>query len=191
MPLTFPKAEKLCGKREIAALVTHGRRGGSGCLRYCYLVAPLAPISPVVPDSLVSPDPSTSPDSLESPDPLTSPDSLVPPDPLTSPAAEPLSDQVRILISVPKKLFKRAVKRNLLKRRIREAFRLQKELLLTPDPSGQAKDLSTPGTDTPATAHTARRYDILFTYSAPDVRSYEEIRAAVAAILTDIRTLSL
>ena len=167
MPLTFPKAEKLCGKREIAALVTHGRRGGSGCLRYCYLVAPLAPISPVVPDSLVSPDP------------------------LTSPAAEPLSDQVRILISVPKKLFKRAVKRNLLKRRIREAFRLQKELLLTPDPSGQAKDLSTPGTNTPATAHTARRYDILFTYSAPDVRSYEEIRAAVAAILTDIRTLSL
>ena len=166
MPLTFPKAEKLCGKREIAALVTHGRRGGSGCLRYCYLVAPLAPISPVVPDSLVSPDPLTSP-------------------------AEPLSDQVRILISVPKKLFKRAVKRNLLKRRIREAFRLQKELLLTPDPSGQAKDLSTPGTDTPATAHTARRFDILFTYSAPDVRSYEEIRAAVAAILTDIRTLSL
>ena len=166
MPLTFPKAEKLCGKREIAALVTHGRRGGSGCLRYCYLVAPLAPISPVVPDSLVSPGP------------------------MTSPAAEPLSDQVRILISVPKKLFKRAVKRNLLKRRIREAFRLQKELLLTPDPSGQAKDLSTPGTDTPATAHTARRYDILFTYSAPDVRSYEEIRAAVAAILTDIRTLS-
>ena len=110
---------------------------------------------------------------------------------MTSPAAEPLSDQVRILISVPKKLFKRAVKRNLLKRRIREAFRLQKELLLTPDPSGQAKDLSTPGTDTPATAHTARRYDILFTYSAPDVRSYEEIRAAVAAILTDIRTHSL
>ena len=167
MPLTFPKAEKLCGKREIAALVTHGRRGGSGCLRYCYVVAPLAPISPVVPDSLVSPDP------------------------LTSPAAEPLSDQVRILVSVPKKLFKRAVKRNLLKRRIREAFRLQKELLLTPDPSGQAKDLSTPGTDTPATAHTARRFDILFTYSAPDVRSYEEIRAAVATILTDIRTHSL
>ena len=141
MPLTFPKAEKLCGKREIAALVTHGRRGGSGCLRYCYL-----------------------PNTLE---------------------------YNRILISVPKKLFKRAVKRNLLKRRIREAFRLQKELLLTPDPSGQAKDLSTPGTDTPATAHTARRYDILFTYSAPDVRSYEEIRAAVASILTDIRTHSL
>ena len=32
----------------------------------------------------------------------------------------------RILVSVPKRYFKRAVKRNLLKRRIREAYRLQK-----------------------------------------------------------------
>ena len=35
----------------------------------------------------------------------------------------------RILTSVPKRYFKRAVKRNLLKRRIREAYRLNKELL--------------------------------------------------------------
>lgn len=34
-----------------------------------------------------------------------------------------------ILISVPKKLFKRAVKRNLLKRRTREAYRLNKSIL--------------------------------------------------------------
>ena len=32
----------------------------------------------------------------------------------------------RILVSVPKRCFKRAVKRNLLKRRIREAYRVQK-----------------------------------------------------------------
>ena len=32
----------------------------------------------------------------------------------------------RILVSVPKRSFKRAVKRNLLKRRIRESYRLQK-----------------------------------------------------------------
>lgn len=35
----------------------------------------------------------------------------------------------RVMFSVPKKLFKRAVKRNLLKRRLREAYRLNKELL--------------------------------------------------------------
>ena len=35
----------------------------------------------------------------------------------------------RLMISVPKKFFKRAVKRNLLKRRIREAYRRQKNLM--------------------------------------------------------------
>lgn len=34
----------------------------------------------------------------------------------------------RILVSVPKKLFKRAVRRNLLKRRLRECYRLQKDI---------------------------------------------------------------
>ena len=66
----------------------------------------------------------------------------------------------RILVSVPKKLFKRAVKRNLLKRRIREAWRLQKGLL--------------------------EGVDILFVYNDATVRPYAEIRDAVAAILTEI-----
>ena len=116
MSLSFPKAEKLCGKREIAALLTHGRRGGSGCLRCCFL-----------------------PNTLE---------------------------YSRILVSVPKKHFKRAVKRNLLKRRIREAFRLQKDMLQDGLPS---------------------RYDILFTYVDNEIADYGTIRAAVAAILSEIR----
>ena len=73
----------------------------------------------------------------------------------------------RMMVSVPKKHFKRAVRRNLLKRRIREAYRLQKSLL------HEAGD--------------GVRYDILFTYTSAEVASFEEIRAAVATILTEVR----
>ena len=73
----------------------------------------------------------------------------------------------RILVSVPKKLFKRAVKRNLLKRRIREAYRLQKGLLAE--------------TGAPLGA------DILFVYNSAQTAGSDEIREAVAAILKDIR----
>lgn len=50
-------------------------------------------------------------------------------------AAAPTDLPASILVSVPKRNFKRAVKRNLLKRRIRESYRLNKQLLLVP--SGQ------------------------------------------------------
>ena len=44
---------------------------------------------------------------------------------------EPKTDAMplSILVSVPKKRFKRAVKRNILKRRIREAYRLNKQTI--------------------------------------------------------------
>ena len=64
----------------------------------------------------------------------------------------------RIVVSVPKRLFKRAVKRNLLKRRIREAYRRQKGLL--------------PGAD------------LLFVYSSPEVLPYETIFADMGKLLS-------
>ena len=42
----------------------------------------------------------------------------------------------RILVSVSKRFFKRAVHRNRIKRQLRETYRLQKELLETPDTKG-------------------------------------------------------
>src|SRR5574344_370541 len=45
-------------------------------------------------------------------------------------SAIPSQPSAKIMISVPKKYFKRAVKRNLLKRRIREAYRINKQLLI-------------------------------------------------------------
>ena len=67
----------------------------------------------------------------------------------------------RIMVSLSKKFFKRAVKRNLLKRRIREAYRTQKDLL--PELCG---------------------INILFSYSCKDVLDYSIIRTEVAEILS-------
>lgn len=43
---------------------------------------------------------------------------------------EPPQTQAQILVSVPKRCFKRAVKRNRVKRQVREAYRHHKQLLL-------------------------------------------------------------
>lgn len=67
----------------------------------------------------------------------------------------------RIVVSVPKRLFKRAVRRNLLKRRIREAYRLQR----SPRPDGM------PGRD------------ILIVYASKEIASYETIRQSVRLFL--------
>lgn len=73
------------------------------------------------------------------------------------------AEKTRILISVPKKYFKRAVKRNLLKRRIRESYRLQKDLL---------------GTSAPI--------DIMFLYNTAELMPFEVIKASVADILKQV-----
>jgi ribonuclease P protein component len=69
----------------------------------------------------------------------------------------------RIMVSVPKKLFKRAVKRNLLKRRIRESYRKQKH------------NLTIEG-----------GLDVLFTYNTKEVMTYGQIYEAVGQIIEKI-----
>lgn len=70
------------------------------------------------------------------------------------------------MVSVPKRCFKRAVKRNLLKRRIREAYRLNKQLLPVSMPDG--------GTD------------ILFIYSTKEVLDFSAVQEAVTSSLTAV-----
>lgn len=73
------------------------------------------------------------------------------------------SEVNRIMVSVPKRNFKRAVKRNLLKRRLRESYRTQKELLST----------STP-------------VDILFFYNTKEVLDSVIIREDVAEVMRQV-----
>lgn len=75
------------------------------------------------------------------------------------------SDTDRIMISVSKKLFKRAVKRNLLKRRIRESWRRQKHML--------SLDM---------------HVDILFIYPSKEIRSYEEIYDSVGRVIENLNS---
>ena len=75
------------------------------------------------------------------------------------------AEVTRILVSVPKRHFKRAVKRNLLKRRIRESYRLQKDLLPVP-------------------------VDVAFLYQAREVLPFADIYAAMTETLNAVAVKS-
>lgn len=74
---------------------------------------------------------------------------------------------ISIVISVPKRNFKRAVKRNLLKRRIRESYRLNKEEIA--NASGN-------------------KLNIMFVYVSKEVMDYGQIESKVKEILEKINT---
>ena len=112
MDASFPKSERLCGKKAVEALFERGKVFQAGCLRCrCLLREDTEPC--------------------------------------------------RIVVSVPKRHFKRAVKRNLLKRRIRESYRLQKDLLPAP-------------------------VDIAFLYLDREVLPSADIYAAMTAVLSAV-----
>lgn len=110
MSLTLPKSERLSGTAAVSELLSRGKSGVCGCIRYKYV---------------------NRADGAPS----------------------------RIVVSVPKRNFKRAVKRNLLKRRMREAYRLQKNLL-------------------------GSGYDIMFVYVPREIMDFRTVFADMTAVLT-------
>ena len=133
---TLSKAERLSGKKSIATLLADGKWGAYGHFRYCWLEA-AASQEGYCPSSQKNAHQGSTPPAL--------------PEPACRPG--------RILISVPKRFFKRAVKRNLLKRRIREAYRVQK----------------------------VAGVDILFQYASEELADFEAIKADVTAILARVQ----
>lgn len=109
---TLPKGERLSSKKDISRLLSKGKYGYAGCLRFCYVAGTGLEVS-------------------------------------------------RIMVSVPKRIFKRAVKRNRLKRLIRENYRIRKGLL----PSGM---------------------DVMFSYIDKEVLDYQTVGAAVESALSQI-----
>lgn len=77
---------------------------------------------------------------------------------------------VEVLFSVPKKFHKRANRRNLLKRRTREAYRLSREALRR------------------SVRETGVEIDVALVYSVKECQSYRSITYAVQRILERIRT---
>ncbi|MCR4860776.1 MAG: ribonuclease P protein component [Bacteroidales bacterium] len=110
---TLSKEERLCGKTTVSALISDGKWGASGHIRFCWAAGRQTGIN-------------------------------------------------RLMVSVPKKFHKRAVRRNLLKRRLREAYRLQKELL------------------------TATGVDLMLAYSHPETADFQTLYAEVTDILQRI-----
>ncbi|MFI3280715.1 MAG: ribonuclease P protein component [Rikenellaceae bacterium] len=75
--------------------------------------------------------------------------------------------QCEVLFSTPKRFHKRANRRNLLRRRVKESYRLQKEILLD-------------------SAATPCNIDLALIYSTKEAHSYKTINNAVRKILENI-----
>ena len=83
-----------------------------------------------------------------------------------------VKSEIKIMISVPKKIFARAVDRNLIKRRIREAYRQNKQILPQLNKLGRPHSL-----------------EIAFIYNGKDIIEYHELETKIISVLQGIAEL--
>ena len=76
----------------------------------------------------------------------------------------------QMMVSVPKRYFKRAVKRNLVKRLVREAYRRNKQVLI----------------DTLQTVEQRKTLSLCFIWTDHNLRSYEDVERKTANLLQRI-----
>ena len=81
---------------------------------------------------------------------------------------ETKAPEYKIAVSVPKRYLKKAVDRNLIKRRIREAFRLNQSQL---NPS--------------------QKLEVMFIYSSPEVKDYAVIEKSILSLISALNEASL
>lgn len=166
MPQTFPKSERLTSQKVIDRLFTRNKPGKS----------------------------STSPAEKPAADaPLTfyhfpfrvlyfrGNAADVPDQPVTDAATAGHLPQV--LFSVPKRAFKKAVDRNAVRRRVREAYRLHKHILL----ENSSREVTQATADKSATGPVAQpMVQIVFLYTAKTKISFEEIEKGMKLALKRI-----
>lgn len=81
-------------------------------------------------------------------------------------AEESETPKIQIAVSVPKKLVKKANNRNLIKRRMREAFRLNQFQLIT-----------------------SQNLDIMFIYSTSEIMDYAKIEKSMKVLIDSLNSL--
>lgn len=165
----LPKTLRICGKKRIDRLFESGTSGFCHPFRYVFLVYDPAELAAnadacdvVMPEVASASTAST--EGLTPGENTSTEQSLL----LAEEYAFLEEGRVAALVSVPKRNHKRAVRRNLLKRRTREAFRTRKHAI---SEAAASKGLSV---------------DIALLYAAKEPHDFNTIDNAVAKILEDI-----